>query len=66
MKALQGGKATNDRLDALNIAGLLRGRTLPQADVYPAQRRATRDLLRRRMPLLRTRAALLTPYPKDE
>ena len=48
------------------LPGLLRGRTLPQADVYPAQRRATRDLLRRRMPLLRTRAALLTPYPKDE
>jgi hypothetical protein len=33
---------------------------LPQASVYPAEMRATRDLLRRRMHLMRTRAALLT------
>jgi hypothetical protein len=32
----------------------------PQASGYPAKMRATRDLLRRRMPLLRKRAALLT------
>jgi transposase len=32
---------------------------LPQAYVYPAEMRATRDLLRRRMPLARTRGALL-------
>lgn len=33
---------------------------LPQAYVYPADMRATRDLLRRRMPLVRKRAELLT------
>jgi hypothetical protein len=33
---------------------------LPQAYGYPAGMRATRDLLRRRMPLMRTRAELLT------
>ena len=33
----------------------------PQASVYPEQRRATRDLLRRRWHLTRTRAALLPP-----
>jgi transposase len=33
---------------------------LPQADVYPVERRATRDLLRRRKSLMRTRAELVT------
>ena len=33
---------------------------LPQAYVYPAAMRATRDLLRRRMHLMRKRAELLT------
>ena len=59
MQALHGGKATNDTIDAQNIAVLLRGGMLPQADVSPAERRATRALLRRRMPLARTRGALL-------
>ena len=61
MQALQGGKATNDTIDAQTIAGLLRGGLLPQAAVSPAERRATRDLLRRRLPLARTRGALLAP-----
>jgi hypothetical protein len=39
----------------------LRGGLLPHADVYPAERRATRALLRRRLPLTRKRAALLAP-----
>jgi len=60
MKAIHGGKAKNDRIDARKIAVLLRGGMLPQAYVYPAERRATRDLLRRRMHLMRTRAELLT------
>jgi len=38
---------------------LLRGGMLPQAYVYPAERRATRDLRRRRMHLTRKRAELL-------
>jgi hypothetical protein len=40
-------------------AGLLRGGMLPQAYAYPATRRATRDLLRRRLPLVRQRAERL-------
>ncbi|RPJ28205.1 MAG: IS110 family transposase [Planctomycetaceae bacterium] len=60
MKAIHGGKAKNDRIDARKIAVLLRGGMLPQAYVYPAERRATRDLLRRRMHFMRTRAELLT------
>ena len=61
MKALHGGQATNDTIDAQNIAVLLRGGMLPQASVSPAAMRATRDLLRRRTPVRRTRAEWLTP-----
>jgi transposase len=59
MKAIHGGKAKNDTIDAHKIAVLLRGGMLPQASVYPAAMRATRDLLRRRMHLMRQRAELL-------
>jgi transposase len=59
MKAIHGGKAKNDKIDAQKIAVLLRGGRLPQAYVYPAGMRATRDLLRRRMHLMRKRAELL-------
>jgi len=59
MKALQGGKAQNEKIDAHTIAVLLRGGMLPHAYVYPAEMRATRDLRRRRCPLVRQRAELL-------
>jgi hypothetical protein len=65
MKAIHGGKAKNDTIDAQKIAILLRGGMLPQAYVYPAERRATRDLLRRRMYLMRKRAELLA-HPEYE
>lgn len=58
-KAIQGGKAKNDKIDAHKIAVLLRGGMVPQAYVYPAEMRATRDLLRRRCPLVHKRAELL-------
>src|SRR5213592_4762435 len=59
MKAIHGGKAKNDKIDAQKIAVLLRGGMLPQAYVYPAEMRATRDVLRRRMHLARKRGELL-------
>jgi transposase len=59
MKAIHGGKAKNDKIDAPKIAVLLRGGMLPQAYVYPAERRATRDLLRRRCHLVHKRAERL-------
>lgn len=59
MKAIHGGKAKNDKIDAHKIAGLMRGGMFPQAYVYPAEMRSTRDLLRRRMYLMRQRADLL-------
>lgn len=64
MKAMHGGKAKNDTIDSPKIAVLLRGGMLPQADVYPAQMRATRDLLRRRTHLMRQRAELLAHVHK--
>jgi Transposase len=60
MKAIHGGNAKNDRLDAQKIAVLLRGGMLPQAYAYRATMRATRDLLRRRLHLVRQRAERLT------
>src|SRR5262249_30003137 len=59
MKAIHGGKAKNDRIDAEKIARLLRGGNLPLAYVYPKAMRATRDLLRRRTFLVPRRAELL-------
>jgi transposase len=58
-KALHGGQANNDTIDAHTIAVLRRGGLRPQASVYPAARRATRDLLRRRRSRTRQRAELL-------
>jgi transposase len=59
MQAIHGGTATNDRIDAQNIAVLLRGGLIPPAYVSPAERRAPRALLRRRIPCMRNRAELL-------
>ena len=59
MKAIHGGKAKNDKIDAHKIAALLRGGMIPEAYVYPEGMRSTRDLLRRRMHLMRQRAELL-------
>ena len=59
MKAIHGGKAKNDRIDSHKIAVLLRGGMLPQAYVYPSAMRSTRDLLRRRLHLVRKRGELL-------
>jgi len=59
MKAIHGGKAKTDKIDARKIAGMLRGGMFPLAYVYPPEMRATRDLLRRRNHLMRKRAELL-------
>src|SRR5207253_10300358 len=59
MKAIHGGKAKNDRIDAGKIAHLLKGGNFPLAYAYPKGMRATRDLLRRRTYLVRKRAELL-------
>ena len=58
MRAIHGGKAKNDRIDAAKIAGLLRGGMFPMAYVYPRAKRDTRDLLRRRCHFVNQRAQL--------
>ena len=58
MKAIHGGKAKTDKIDAHKIAVLLRGGMLPQAYVYPKGMRETRDLLRRRTSALNVDARL--------
>src|SRR5947208_1767366 len=60
MKAIHGGKAKNDRIDAGKLARLLRGGNFPLAYAYPKGMRETRDLLRRRSYLVRKRAELMT------
>ena len=63
LQAIHGGKATHDKSDSHKMAALLRGGRLPQASVSPAQMRATRALVRRRMPLAHQRAELLAHGP---
>jgi transposase len=58
MKAIHGGKAKNDRIDSFKIANLIRGGNFPLAYVYPKEMRPTRDLLRRRIKLVRHGANL--------
>jgi len=57
MQALHGGKAQHEPIDSPQMAVLRRGGRLPPAYVEPADLRATRALLRRRVPRTRTRAA---------
>ncbi len=58
MRAIQGGKSKNDKIDSRKIAGLLKGGLIPMAYVYPAEMRTVRDLLRRRNHFMRKRAEL--------
>jgi transposase len=60
MKAIHGGKAKDDDIDAEKISRLLRGGNIPFAYVYPKGMRETRDLLRRRNYLVHKRAELIT------
>jgi transposase len=59
MKAIHGGKVKNDRIDSEKIAQLLRSGMLPVAYAYPKEMRSTRDLLRRRLYLVRKQSELL-------
>jgi transposase len=59
MKAIHGAKAKNDKIDSRKIAALLKGGLIPQSYVYPAEMRATRDLMRRRIHFVRHRGQLL-------
>lgn len=49
-------KVKTDRRDAFTLAKLLRAGLIPQAYIYPPSTRPVRDLLRRRLKLVRLRA----------
>jgi hypothetical protein len=61
LHAIPGGKANHDQLDSPTLAALRRGGMRPNAAVYPAAMRGPRDRWRRRTPLLRHRAARMSP-----
>ena len=54
-----GLKHTNDRYDAFHLAHIMRLGILPTGYIYPKAQRAVRDLLRRRLFLVRTASAQL-------
>lgn len=54
-----GIKHTNDHTDARHLAHLLRLGILPEGYIYPKEERALRDLLRRRLLLVRQRTVQL-------
>lgn len=58
MRAIHGTKTKNDRIDSEKITRLTAGGLLPQAYAYPRAHRSLRDLLRRRLKLVRHRAEL--------
>lgn len=58
MKHIHGGKAKNDRIDSEKIAMLTINQMLPEAYVYPKEKRHLRDLLRRRLYFVRKRAEI--------
>lgn len=60
MKLIHGTKTKNDKVDSKKITDLLRANLLPQAYCCSAERRPVRELLRRRIYMMRERAALLT------
>lgn len=55
IKQYEGIKHTNDSSDARYLAQLLRLGILPEGYIYPREQRAVRDLLRRRLVLVRQR-----------
>jgi len=54
---ITGAKVKTDRRDAFSLARLLRLDAVPEAYIYPKQRRPVRDLLRRRNRLVSVRAS---------
>jgi transposase len=55
IKSYEGLKHSNDETDAAYLAHLLRLGILRTAHIYPKEQRATRDLARKRMQLVRSR-----------
>lgn len=59
LKAVNGAKTKNDRVDCEKIARIAAGGTLPVAFAYPREHRSIRDFIRRRNHFVQMRAELL-------
>jgi transposase len=62
IKQYEGLKHTDDYHDAFHLANLLRLGILPEGYIYPKEQRATRDLLRKRLMLVRHRTAHILSF----
>lgn len=62
IKQYEGLKHTNDYHDAFHLADLLRLGILPEGYIYPKRERAVRDLLRKRLMLVRQRTAHILSF----
>ena len=60
MKAIHGTKTKNDKIDSKKIAHLLRSNLLPKAYCCSAEKRPARELLRRRIYMMRERSSILS------
>ena len=60
MRAIHGTKSKNDKIDSEKIAHLLRSNLLPESYTCRSEIRPIRDLMRRRISLVRQRASLLS------
>jgi len=62
IKQYEGLKHSDDITDAFHLANLLRLDILPEGYIYPKDERPVRDLLRKRMFLVRQRTALILSF----
>jgi transposase len=62
IKQYEGLKHSDDVTDAFHLANLLRLGILPEGYIYPKTERSIRDLLRKRMHLVRQRTALILSF----
>ncbi|MGB6864765.1 MAG: IS110 family transposase [Candidatus Aminicenantaceae bacterium] len=62
VKQYEGLKHTNDFGDAFHLANLLRLGILPEGYIFPKEQRALRDLLRKRLMLVRHRTAHILSF----
>jgi transposase len=62
IKQYEGLKHSDDVTDAFHLANLLRLGILPEGYIYPKEERPVRDLLRKRMQLVRQRTAQILSF----
>jgi len=62
IKQYDGMKYSDDDRDALHLANLLRLDILPEGYIYPKEERPTRDLLRKRLMLVRQRTSHILSF----